>query len=77
MFDDKQYLKPEVIKQLVLNDGEISKACSMSGIGRTTFYAWLKKDKVFKTEVRHTLELLGNDKVIAQVAAKNAMGINT
>ena len=43
--------KKAIIEALIKSLGVVSTACKIVGIGRTTFYDWLKDDKDFKKEV--------------------------
>ena len=43
--------KKAVIEALIKSLGVVTTACKIVGIGRTTFYDWLKDDKNFKKEV--------------------------
>ena len=43
--------KKAIIEALINSLGVVSTACKIVGIGRTTFYDWLKDDKDFKKEV--------------------------
>ena len=40
-----------MLKQLVLNLGNVTNSCKNIGIDRTTYYLWLDKDKAFKRAV--------------------------
>ena len=43
--------KKAIIEALIKSLGVVSTACKIVGVGRTTFYDWLKDDKDFKKEV--------------------------
>ena len=43
--------KKAIIEALIKSLGVVTTACKIVGIGRTTFYDWLKEDKDFKKEV--------------------------
>jgi len=43
--------KKAMIEALEQSRGVVTDACNSTGVGRTTFYSWIKNDKVFKNEV--------------------------
>jgi transposase-like protein len=47
----KRHLKKELIEALSNSLGNVTIACKLVGINRSTFYEWLKNDPEFKTEV--------------------------
>jgi len=47
-----EHTKKELIEALTLSLGVVTSACKKVGISRTTFYKYLKDDKVFEKEVQ-------------------------
>lgn len=43
--------KKVILQALEKSLGVVSEACKKAGVGRTTFYEWLKDDKEFKKQV--------------------------
>ena len=52
-----EHQKSAIIKALKKSLGVVSSACEDVGVGRTTFYQWLKDDPEFKEEVDNISEL--------------------
>ena len=50
--------KKAFLDALVNNDGNVTKACDSSGIGRTTFYRWKDEDQDFAASVESVNESL-------------------
>jgi hypothetical protein len=62
--------KKKFLEQFVLSRGNISIACANSGITRTTYYEWVKNDKVFEQSVNDALE---TNKDIAETIIQKAI----
>ena len=77
MYRTKQH-KRAVIESLEKSLGVVTTACKNAGVGRTQFYAWLKKDEEFAAKVRD-IENIALDFVESQESQlfKNIKDSNT
>jgi len=70
--------KKEFLDAFRRNAGNISDACKTIGIGRTTYYLWMKNDKDFKAEVEAVEESLidyAESMLMKQIREGNMTGI--
>ena len=60
--EQTEHVKKEVLQALEQTLGIVTPACKMVGVGRTTFYQWLKDDDDFRAKVtelhNHTLDFV-------------------
>lgn len=70
--------KKEILEALEKTLGNVTTACKMVGVGRTTFYDWMNNDEEFKKEVDDiqniTLDYV-EGKLIKQIREDNITSI--
>ena len=73
-----EHNKKEILEALEKTLGNVTTACKMVGIGRTTFYDWMNNDEEFKKEVDDiqnvTLDYV-EGKLINQIRQDNVTSI--
>jgi hypothetical protein len=73
-----EHNKKEILEALEKTLGNVTSACKMVGIGRTTFYDWMNNDEEFKKEVDDiqnvTLDYV-EGKLINQIRQDNVTSI--
>jgi hypothetical protein len=73
-YKQNEHNKKEILKHLRNLLGNVGAACKAVGIGRTTYYNWLKDDEAFKEEAERVV-LEGREELVDMAENKLATNI--